>query len=39
MPEYLNLTAHLEETANPPAHGQRFIRDTQLQGFALRIND
>ena|SRR5688572_24313058 len=39
MPKYVNLTAHLVETAKPPAHGQRFIRDIQLQGFALRITD
>ena len=37
MPEYANLTAHLVETAQPPEKGQRFIRDTQLSGMALRI--
>lgn len=37
MPEYANLTAHLVETARPPEKGQRFIRDTQLSGMALRI--
>lgn len=37
MPEYANLTALLVETAQPPEKGQRFIRDTQLSGMALRI--
>lgn len=37
MPEYANLTAHLVETAQPPEKGQRFIRDSQLSGMALRI--
>ena len=37
MPEYANLTAHVVEAAEPPEKGQRFIRDNQLSGMALRI--
>jgi integrase len=35
--EYADLNAHIAETALPPATGQRFIRDSKLAGFALRI--
>ena len=37
--EYTEITAHVAETAQPPEKGQRFIRDTRLSGFALRITD
>lgn len=33
----VELTAHLIESAQAPATGQRFIRDTEQPGLALRI--
>lgn len=36
---HAELTAHLIETAEPPASGQRFIRDTKQPGLALRITE
>lgn len=35
--EYADLDAYTAETAQPPATGQRFIRDNRLPGFALRV--
>lgn len=35
--EYADLTEAIAKHAQPPEAGQRFIRDTRLPGFALRI--
>lgn len=32
-----NLTQHQIDRAEPPAHGQRFLRDSKVPGLALRI--
>jgi integrase len=34
---HAELTVHLVSTAEPPESGQRFIRDSEISGFALRI--
>jgi len=34
-----NITKRMVEQAEIPAHGQRFIRDTEIKGFALRVTD
>lgn len=35
--EYADLDAYTAEHAQPPEKGQRFIRDNNLPGFALRV--
>lgn len=34
---YVEITERIVREAEPPESGQRFIRDTKLSGFALRI--
>jgi integrase len=34
---YVEITERIVREADPPESGQRFIRDTRLSGFALRI--
>jgi integrase len=36
---YAEITERVVREAEPPEKGQRFIRDTKLSGFALRITD
>jgi integrase len=36
---YAEITERIVRESEPPAKGQRFIRDTKLSGFGLRITD